>query len=99
MVERVCGSGLDGDRSTISHVRANRIQCVDEAATADGKPDSRACHVEGLREGVELDGYVLRARDLKRAGCNDSVVCELAVRQIRQEEDSVPPTKCHGLDV
>src|SRR5678815_1649061 len=60
MVERVCCTALDGDWSTISHVRANRIQRVDERTAAYGEPDSRACHVEGLGERVELDGHILR---------------------------------------
>src|SRR3954469_6208058 len=89
MVERESGALLNRRRRSIPHVRAYGMQRVDQVLAANCKSNSRAGHVEALRERMEFDCEVLGALNLERARRLYVIVRELHVGAVGQENDVV----------
>src|SRR5256712_912015 len=62
----------------------------DELRAAHGPAEPPPRHAEALRQGVELDRDLLRARDLEDAGRDVAVERDLAVRVVVGDDDVVP---------
>ena len=97
-VQRRCGRHLDRRKGAVIEIGFHPRQRVDEAGVAHRHADAPARHGVGFRQGIHLDGDVLRAFDLKDRGRRIAEI-DLAVGKVRHDDQLMAFRQRHRLAV